>query len=53
MKYEILGTGSTGNCVILNKNIMLDCGLTYKQVKPHLKDIKLIFISHRLDTQTI
>ncbi len=47
MKYEILGTGSTGNCVILNGDIMLDCGLVYKQVKPYLKDIKLIFISHR------
>jgi len=47
VEYEILGTGSTGNCVILNKNIMLDCGLPYKQIKPYLKDVKLIFISHR------
>lgn len=47
MKYEILGTGSSGNCVILDKSIMLDCGLTYKQVKPYLKDVKLVFISHR------
>lgn len=46
MTYEILGTGSTGNCVILDE-IMLDCGLPYKQIKPHLKGIKLIFISHR------
>lgn len=47
MEYEILGTGSSGNCIILNKNIMLDCGLPYKQIKPYLKEIKLIFISHR------
>ncbi len=46
MKYEILGTGSTGNCIIYN-GIMLDCGLPYKQVKPYLKNVKLIFISHR------
>lgn len=46
MSYDILGTGSTGNCVIYN-NIMLDCGLPYKQIKPYLKDIKLIFISHK------
>lgn len=46
MKYEILGTGSSGNCVLLN-DIMLDCGLPYKQIKPYLKDTKLIFISHR------
>lgn len=46
MKYEILSTGSSGNCVILD-NIMLDCGLPYKQVKQYLKNIKLIFISHK------
>jgi Cft2 family RNA processing exonuclease len=46
MKYEIIGTGSSGNCVILD-DIMLDCGLPYKQIKPYLKDIKLIFISHK------
>lgn len=46
MEYEILGTGSSGNCVILD-NIMLDCGLPYKQIKPYLKDVKLIFISHK------
>ena len=46
MAYDILGTGSTGNCVIYN-SIMLDCGLPYKQIKPYLKDVKLIFISHK------
>jgi len=47
MKYKILGTGSSGNCIIVNDNVMLDCGLTYSKIKPYLKKIKLIFISHR------
>lgn len=47
MKYEIVGTGSSGNCIIINDNIMLDCGLPYKKIKKYLKDIKMIFISHR------
>lgn len=47
MNYNILGTGSSGNCIILSKNIMLDCGLPYKEIKQYLKEIKLIFISHR------
>ena len=47
MKYNIIGTGSSGNCVIVNDNIMLDCGLNYKKIKPYLRYIKLIFISHR------
>lgn len=47
LDYNILGTGSSGNCIIVNDNIMLDCGLTYAKIKPYLKKIKLIFISHR------
>lgn len=44
--YEIIGTGSTGNCIILNKFIMLDCGLPFSKVKSYLNDVKVIFISH-------
>lgn len=47
MKYNIIGTGSSGNCIIVNDNIMLDCGLSYSKIKKYLKNIKLIFISHR------
>lgn len=47
MTYNILGTGSSGNCIIIENNIMLDCGLSYKKIKSYLKNIKLIFISHR------
>ena len=47
MQYNILGTGSSGNCIIVNDNIMLDCGLSYSKIKKYLKNIKLIFISHR------
>lgn len=46
MKYEILKTGSKGNCIIVEDKFMLDCGVPYKVVEPYLKDIKLIFISH-------
>lgn len=47
MNYNILGSSSKGNCIILNNSIMLDCGISYSKVKPYLKDIDLIFISHR------
>lgn len=47
MPYEIIKTGSDGNCIILGDNIMLDIGVAYKNVKNYLKDIKFIFISHR------
>lgn len=46
MKYEIIKTGSRGNCIIVEDIFMLDCGVPYKMIKDKLKDIKLIFISH-------
>ena len=46
MTYEIIQTGSKGNCLIINENIMLDCGISYSKLKNKLNKIKIIFISH-------
>ena len=46
MNFEVLKTGSKGNCTIVGNTIMLDCGVPYKTIEPYLKNIKLIFISH-------
>lgn len=46
MKFEIIKSGSKGNCIIVEDKFMLDCGVPYKIISAYLKDIKLIFISH-------
>lgn len=46
MDYEIINSGSDGNCIIINGNFMIDCGVSYKRIKSILKNIKLIFVSH-------
>lgn len=46
MIFDVLGSSSSGNCIIINEFLMLDCGLTYKSIKEKLKKTKLIFISH-------
>lgn len=46
MKYEIIGSSSKGNCIIVEDFLMLDCGVSYKSIKDKLSKIKLIFISH-------
>ena len=46
IKYNILSSGSKGNCIIIEEYIMLDCGLTYKKIEDYLDTIKVIFISH-------
>ena len=46
MNYEIIGTGSKGNCVIV-ENIMFDCGVSAKQFNEiDLKKIKYVFLTH-------
>lgn len=46
MKYEIIGSSSKGNCIIVEDILMLDCGLSYSKIKKYLNKVKLIFISH-------
>lgn len=46
MNYEIINSGSDGNAILLENNILLDCGVAYKKIQPYLKNIKIIFLSH-------
>lgn len=46
MKYDIIQSGSDGNCIIVNKILMLDCGVAYSKIKDKLNDVRVIFISH-------
>lgn len=46
MKYEIIGSSSKGNCIVIEDVLMLDVGVSYSKIKKYLNKIKLIFISH-------
>ena len=46
MIYKIISTGSSGNCILLNNTILLDCGVSFKKIEPYYKKLKLVFISH-------
>lgn len=45
MHYEIISTGSKGNCVIIN-DVMVDCGVPFKDIKEHLYDVKYLLLTH-------
>ena len=47
MNYNILASGSSGNCTIINDFIAIDMGITFKQIKPYYKNLKIIFITHK------
>lgn len=46
MKYEIINTGSDGNAVVINDIILIDCGVTYKALKPYVDKLKLVLLTH-------
>ena len=46
MDYLIISTGSKGNAVIINQEILIDCGVPFKAIKPYVKDLKLILLTH-------
>lgn len=45
LEYEILKSGSSGNCSII-ENVMVDCGIGYSQIRKYLYDIDYLIITH-------
>lgn len=48
MTYDILATGSTGNAVVINGSILIDCGVPYKTLEQsgYIKDLRLVLLTH-------
>lgn len=48
MDYNIIQTGSSGNCVIINKEIAIDMGITMKKLREsgYIKSLKLVLLTH-------
>lgn len=44
--FEILATGSTGNAIIINNIILIDCGVPFKTLRDHYKKLKLVLLTH-------
>lgn len=44
--YKILSTGSDGNAVIIENDIMIDCGVSFKTLKDDVRGIKLVLLTH-------
>ncbi|MGI5848810.1 MAG: MBL fold metallo-hydrolase [Christensenellales bacterium] len=46
MKYRIIASGSKGNAVIIEDAILIDCGVSYKSLKNHIKDLRIVLLTH-------
>lgn len=45
--FQIVQSGSAGNCLILNDIIALDMGVAYKKVAPYVRALQLVFVGHQ------
>lgn len=44
--YHIISSGSKGNCVVINRTVMVDCGIAFNKLKDYLYDVKYLIITH-------
>ena len=44
--YQVLSTGSKGNCVIYHGSIAVDMGVPYIKVKAHLHNLQIVLLTH-------
>lgn len=45
MKYKVIGTGSSGNALLLENGVLVDCGVGYKELAGEV--IGLVLLTHR------
>ncbi len=46
MNYEIINSGSDGNCTIVNEIIAIDMGISFKKLGEHFRNLKLVLLTH-------
>lgn len=46
MDYEIIASGSSGNAVVINGFLMIDCGISFKSLKNVYKNLKIVLLTH-------
>ena len=51
IEYSIIGTGSSGNCVVLDGRVMVDAGVSYVKVEPYMDRVKLLLLTHQHSDQ--
>ena len=49
MTYDVIASGSSGNAVVINGEILIDCGVPYKTLEQsgYIKRLKLVLLTHQ------
>ncbi len=44
--FHVISTGSKGNAVVVNGCVLIDCGVSFKAIKPYVSSLKLVLLTH-------
>lgn len=44
--HKIIASGSDGNAVLYCGSIIVDCGVPFNKIKPHISEIQIILLTH-------
>lgn len=44
--YNIIASGSKGNAVVLNRQVLVDCGVPFKALEAVYRDLRLVLLTH-------
>ena len=45
-RYDIISTGSLGNAVVIEGEILIDVGVSFKALRPYYRQLKLVLCTH-------
>lgn len=46
MTFDVIASGSSGNAVVINGEILIDCGVPFKALEGVKQDLKLVLLTH-------
>ncbi len=46
ISYTIISSGSSGNAVVINKHVLVDCGVSFTLLQQFYKDLKIVLLTH-------
>lgn len=46
MNYNIINSGSDGNCTIINGIIAIDLGVSFKKLSPYVDKLEIVMLTH-------
>jgi phosphoribosyl 1,2-cyclic phosphodiesterase len=44
--YKLIASGSTGNAILYNQSILVDCGVPFAKIKPYINSVNLLILTH-------